>query len=1247
MATRGVELASAYISLNVNTENVGRQIRSALEGGTRQARTVGTRAGSDMANGIRGGIASHSAAMFSSIERSARSSAARIGTMMAATLRATMTTALGAVGLAGGGLVGAALFSGLDRLKVLESAKVQLGVMKKSAGEIKQITDDVLKLVSGTPIGLDKAMQAVPQALGAGVKQGKELVRYLEAIGNMSAATGGQRSFQDIAMIMGQITRNKSLALEDLKQLAEGGVDLRSALQSAFNWDDKTFDKKLKDHKITLEDIETASEKAFGTGPEALIKKMGNTFEGAVSKMHSSIARVGANFLNAIFGSGGPNSDPLKGATDGVNNLTDQLGKLETWINTNGEDIHSFFSDLGDVIGPIGTALKDAKEFFDWMDEHVPTPGEAGKATRDWVDQHLLGLPQANAAAPGAFNPGPTAPNAIPSSAPAAAPLPAVAPTPTKSVLGSPIYSGPHTEDTGGAVQPRTAVLENIVQQMFPGAKIGNDYRQKDGFNEHSSGEAADILVNPDGSLGKKTDAGQALGDQVNKYLLDHAAELGIQYTIWQGKNWHPDGSTSPNGGQGVTGGHWDHVHARVQPGALPAPVKAPPAPASTSMPGSTAIDPTGGLLSATLNAAPSAPPAPPTEQLPFGTPKGGTKSAQDAVRQAMLDAGFTADSWDKLDYIIKHESNYNTTATNPKTGDWGIPQFNPAAGNIEKYIPDRSTDPYVQGKAMMQYIKDRYGSIEAAYDFKKANGWYKSGGGVRGPGTGHSDSIPAMLSNGEHVLTADDVQRMGGQNGVYNFRSALRNGLIPGFDDGGAVDPNVIRDAQNNLQDLIGQSDVSKAQLNEILNNPDSDPTAIMRAQQAFRDSQRAVAQAQEALPYIASGQTAPDHGPENRVYSADDAAAMSQAQLDALKGKDDVSASQLLQAQYAADAAKRDQQTARDDYAASQQKKQPNFMDELLRTKGFIPANAGNTGVAGTSSLAGFLNMGNDIVGGLIDTGASLAQTAVSAGLAAGTFGGSLAAGPAAGAAASYGIQLGATQAKRLASYGFQMLSIGADALVEQLFPFGAPRWLGYDYTGFAPKLGVQQALLTTAEKAGTQAIGDYFNPKKDGSAIPPNPAGPVSPTTLPGSAGEVSAPTPGVQGNAGAAAPAGPQPMQGPKQLFNSAPTSTAPAASGPAAIGVLQDYILGRAKGGAVGIYDSGGLLEPGQMALNTSRTPEPVLTGKQWDIMRANASQGSTSTGGATYNVYAQDVDDAMRKLKQKERLNVMQYAGRP
>jgi TP901 family phage tail tape measure protein len=59
------------------------------------------------------------------------------------------------------------------------------------------------------------------------------------------------------------------------------------------------------------------------------------------------------------------------------------------------------------------------------------------------------------------------------------------------------------------------------------------------------------------------------------------------------------------------------------------------------------------------------------------------------------------------------------------------------------------------------------------------------TGGGVFGPGTGTSDSIHAMLSNGEHVWTADEVAAAGGHSAV----ESLRKSVLHGFRAGGPVD--------------------------------------------------------------------------------------------------------------------------------------------------------------------------------------------------------------------------------------------------------------------------------------------------------------------------------------------------------------------------------------------------------------------------------------------------------------------------
>jgi hypothetical protein len=89
----------------------------------------------------------------------------------------------------------------------------------------------------------------------------------------------------------------------------------------------------------------------------------------------------------------------------------------------------------------------------------------------------------------------------------------------------------------------------------------------------------------------------------------------------------------------------------------------------------------------------------------------------------------------------------------------------------IDKAARDRTAVINVQTRIASE--RDRR-QDEANSDPAKARG-----GAIYGAGTGTSDSIRAWLSNGEHVLTAAEVQKLGGQSAVYALRTAVRAGRV------------------------------------------------------------------------------------------------------------------------------------------------------------------------------------------------------------------------------------------------------------------------------------------------------------------------------------------------------------------------------------------------------------------------------------------------------------------------------------
>lgn len=77
---------------------------------------------------------------------------------------------------------------------------------------------------------------------------------------------------------------------------------------------------------------------------------------------------------------------------------------------------------------------------------------------------------------------------------------------------------------------------------------------------------------------------------------------------------------------------------------------------------------------------------------------------------------------------------------------------------------------------------------VDTVHRTKSGTAFKASGGSVFGPGTETSDSIPAMLSNNEHVWSAREVRGAGGHGAMERLRAMARAGQMPAFRDGGAV---------------------------------------------------------------------------------------------------------------------------------------------------------------------------------------------------------------------------------------------------------------------------------------------------------------------------------------------------------------------------------------------------------------------------------------------------------------------------
>ncbi|WP_051159105.1 hypothetical protein [Tsukamurella sp. 1534] len=136
--------------------------------------------------------------------------------------------------------------------------------------------------------------------------------------------------------------------------------------------------------------------------------------------------------------------------------------------------------------------------------------------------------------------------------------------------------------------------------------------------------------------------------------------------------------------------------------------------------------------------AAPAAEPAKPAAVAqalvaPAADYNGGTPEIHNAVYKAFKDAGYADGQWGDMVSLINKESSWNPEARNPSSDAYGLGQFL-TQGNIDKYLGGKNRDVPVdvQSKAIMQYVKDRYGDPAGALAFHQKNNWYAEGGRVK-----------------------------------------------------------------------------------------------------------------------------------------------------------------------------------------------------------------------------------------------------------------------------------------------------------------------------------------------------------------------------------------------------------------------------------------------------------------------------------------------------------------------------------
>ncbi|MGV9479162.1 transglycosylase SLT domain-containing protein, partial [Gordonia aichiensis] len=109
-----------------------------------------------------------------------------------------------------------------------------------------------------------------------------------------------------------------------------------------------------------------------------------------------------------------------------------------------------------------------------------------------------------------------------------------------------------------GGLQDIAKLMGRIISRLWPkGVSSIGGYRPPDGYNEHSSGRALDVMIND-----AKT------GTSVKDFAIANSKKFPLEWAIWQQKMWYPpDGRSEGMPDRGSpTQNHMDHDHLFYAP---------------------------------------------------------------------------------------------------------------------------------------------------------------------------------------------------------------------------------------------------------------------------------------------------------------------------------------------------------------------------------------------------------------------------------------------------------------------------------------------------------------------------------------------------------------------------------------------------------------------------------------------------------------------------------------------------------
>lgn len=191
-----------------------------------------------------------------------------------------------------GGLFGA---FGWKRLTGLDSAQAKLKGLGYSAKDVERISKDVEQAIEGGMTTFAEGTDIAAGALAAGVKEGKELQKYIKLVGD--AAVGANRPVADMAQIFNRVEGNGKLMTNELNTIEMSMPGFSKAMSKHLGVSSEKFREMVTDGEVSSKEFLKVMDGFAGD----MAKEYSKSWDGMVANTKAYIGIIGESFLQGIF----------------------------------------------------------------------------------------------------------------------------------------------------------------------------------------------------------------------------------------------------------------------------------------------------------------------------------------------------------------------------------------------------------------------------------------------------------------------------------------------------------------------------------------------------------------------------------------------------------------------------------------------------------------------------------------------------------------------------------------------------------------------------------------------------------------------------------------------------------------------------------------------------------------------------------------------------------------------------------